>query len=114
MDRFLFVEVQTYASVNSMGHELGKYAYDRYDQVVVHANCIYDIKNDLLRKAEELQEKYPRCKPLKFDLREYTDRYKEKVYDISFKPDSQYNDNFVFILRTKHVCKMNLEVQLNY
>ncbi len=114
MDSYCFIEVQTYASVNKMGLELGQYVYDRYDQVVVHENCKYSIKYDILQKAEELKEKYPRCKPFKFEIREYTDRYQQKIFDISFKPDNPYNDNYVFILRTKHVRRMNLEVQLNY
>ena len=114
MDRFLFIEVQIYKSTNSMGLDLGRYVYDRYDHVVVHANCIYGIKSDILEKAEELKEKYPRCKSFKIEFREYTGRTHEIVYNISAKPDNPYNDNYVFILRTSHIRKMNLEVQLNY
>ena len=113
MDSYCFIEVQTYASVNKMGLELGQYVYDRYDQVVVHENCKYSIKADILQKAEELKEKYPRCRPFKIDWRDYMGRY-GFVFDISAKPDNQYNDNYVFILRTSHIRKMNLEVQLNY
>lgn len=61
MDTWLFIEVQTYQSVNKMGLELGKYVEKRYDQTVVHKDCIDDISADIKKKMEELQEKYPRC-----------------------------------------------------
>lgn len=113
MDTWLFIEVQTYQSVNKMGLELGKYVEKRYDQAVVHKDCIYDISADIKQKMEELQEKYPRCRPFKFEKGVYVDRYQEKIIDLSAKPDNPYNDNYVFILRTKFVRKMNLEINLH-
>lgn len=59
MDKWFFIEVQTYQSVNKMGLELGKYVEKRYDQTVVHKDCIDDISADIKQKMEELQEKYP-------------------------------------------------------
>lgn len=112
MDRWFFIEVQTYMSVNNMGRELGQYVYDKYDQTVVHQNCLTSISDDIKEMMERLEEKYPRCKKYKFEIREYLDRYKETVTDISVKPDNPYNDNYVFILRTKYIRKMNLECTL--
>ena len=113
MDRFFFIEVQTYKSVNKMGLELGEYVYDRYDQTVVHQDCMYDIASDIKKKMEELHEKYPRCKELIFEHSGYTDKYNVTTDDISVKPGNQYNDNYVFILRSKYIRKMNLETSLN-
>ena len=112
MDRWFFVEVQTYKSVNKMGLELGEYVYGKYDQVVVHQDCMNDIANDIKCKIEELQQKYPRCKAFKFEHTGYGDRYGITTDTISVKPESQYNDNFAFILSTKYIRKMNLECNL--
>lgn len=112
MDKWFFIEVQTYMSVNNMGRELGQYVYDKYDQAVVHKDCLCDISCDIEEKMTELEEKYPRCKKFKYDIREYEDRYHETVTDISVKPNNVYNDNYVFILRTKIVRKMNLETTI--
>lgn len=112
MDKWLFIEVQTYLSVNKMGRELAQYVYDKYDQAVVHKDCIPDIQLDILDKMNELQQKFPRCKPFKHELREYKDRRHQKVFDISVGPSNHYNDNFAFILRTKCITKMNLETTL--
>lgn len=112
MDKWLFIEVQTYQSVNNMGRELAQYVYDKYDQTVVHKDCIPDINQDIILKMDELQHKYPRCKPFKHEARKYEDRRHETVFDISVGSCNPYNDNFVFILRTKCITKMNLETTL--
>ena len=109
----MFIEVQTYLSVNKMGLELGQYVYNRYDQVVVHEDCLGEISSDIEQKMAELEEKYPRCKKFKYDVREYQDRYHETVTDISAKPDNTYNDNYVFVLRTKSVRKVNVVCHLH-
>lgn len=114
MDRWFFIEVQTYRSVNQMGLELGEYVYDRYDQTVVHQNCMSGIAADIKEKMEELHEKYPRCKEFLFEHRGYTDKYDVTTDDISVKPSNNYNDNYVFFLRTKYIRKMNLECSLNF
>ena len=31
MDKYYFITVQTYSSVNNMGKELAKYVYEKYD-----------------------------------------------------------------------------------
>ena len=112
MDRWFFIEVQTYRSVNKMGLELGEYVYERYDQSVVHQDCMSDIAADIQAKMEELQEKYPRCREFLFEHRGYTDKYGVTTDDISVKPNSQFNDNYVFILNTKYIRKLNLETSL--
>ena len=109
MDKWYFLEVQTYLSVNNMGRELGQYVYEKYDQMVVHKDCIDEIEADIKSKMEELTGKYPRCKPFKYNLRRYRDRYQEEVPEISVKPDNPYNDNYVFVLGVKYIRKMNLE-----
>ena len=101
-------------SVNNMGRELGQYVYDKYDQTVVHKDCLSGISCDIEEKMAELEEKYPRCKKLKYNVREYEDRYHETVTDLSVKPDNPYNDNYIFILRTKCIRKMNLETSLSF
>lgn len=113
MDKWFFIEVQTYQSVNKMGLELGEYVEKRYDHTVVHKNCIDDISADIKQKMEELQEKYPRCRPFKLEKGVHVDRYQEIIIDLSAKPDNPYNDNYVFILRTKFVRKMNLIANLH-
>ena len=40
MDKWFFIEVQTYQSVNKMGLELGHYVEEMYDHTVVHKDCI--------------------------------------------------------------------------
>lgn len=115
MDKWFYIEVQTYLSVNKMGLELGHYVEEKYDHVVVHKDCIPDIYADIEAKKAELEEKYPRSRPFKYEKREYKDRWQETVPEISAKPDSStYNDSYVFILRTKSIRKMNLEVNLNF
>ena len=100
MDRHYFLEVQTYQSVNNMGHELGRYVEDKYHHMVVHERDMSAIRDDIRKKKEELEEKFPRSRPFKFGMEEYRNKYGEPHYDISAKPDSQYNDNYVFILRS--------------
>lgn len=112
MDKWFFIEVQTYLSVNKMGLELGKYVEKRYDHAVVHKDCINDISADIEAKMAELEKKYPRCRPFKYEKREYKDRWQETVPEISAKPDSTYNDNYIFVLRTSSIRKMNLETSL--
>jgi len=114
MDKWLYVEVQAYQSVNKMGLELGHYVEEKYDHVVVHKDCIPDIYDDIKAKKEELEEKYPRSRPFKFEKRVYKDRWQETVPKISAKLDSTYtyNDNYIFVLRTSSIRRMNLEVNL--
>lgn len=109
MDKYYFIEVQTYKSVNNMGLELGQYVFEKYNQVVVHSNCMYDIKYDIEIKMKELEEKYPKCKPFKFQTMFYKDRYGETFEEITVRPDSPYNDNLVFTTNVKVVRKLNLE-----
>ena len=109
MDKWFYIEVQAYQSVNKMGLELGHYVEKKYDHTVVHKDCIPDIS-----KKEELEEKYPRSRPFKYEKREYVDRWQETVPEISAKPDSTYNDNYIFILRTSSIRKMNLETSLQF
>lgn len=97
-----------------MGKELGQYVFEKYDQSVVHVNCIFDIAADIKEKMQELSEKYPKCRPFKYEFVPHRDRYREYAPDISVKPENKFNDNYVFILRTKSIRKMNLETSLNF
>ena len=56
MDKWFFIEVQTYQSVNKMGLELGHYVEKKYDHTVVHKDCIPDIYYDIKTKKEELED----------------------------------------------------------
>ena len=58
MDKYYFIEVQRFLSVNNMGLDLGRYVEDKYNHAVIHADCMYDIKADITAKMEELQNKY--------------------------------------------------------
>lgn len=79
MDKWFYIEVQTYQSVNKMGLELGHYVEKKYDHTVVHKDCIPDIYDDIKAKKEELEEKYPRSRPFKYEKREYKDRWQERL-----------------------------------
>ena len=96
-----------------MGLELGDYVYDKYDQTVVHQDCMSDIASDIKEKMEELLTKYPRCKAFKFEHQGFADKYGVTADDIAVKKDDPYYDNYVFILRSKYIRKMNLECSLN-
>ena len=50
MDKWYYIEVQTYQSVNKMGLELGHYVEKKYDHTVVHKDCIPDIYDDIKAK----------------------------------------------------------------
>ena len=114
MDKWFYIEVQTYLSVNKMGLELGQYVEKRFDHTVVHKDCIPDIYNDIKAKKEELEEKYPRSRPFKYEMRVYKDRWKEGVPEIFAKPDSTvYNDSYIFVLRANSIREMNLETSLH-
>ena len=104
--------MQTYQSVNKMGLELGHYVEEKYDHTVVHKDCIPAIYNDIKAKKEELEVKYPRSRPFKYEMSVYKDKWQEGIPTISAKPDSTYNDNYIFILRTSSIRKMNLETSL--
>lgn len=112
MDKWFYIEVQTYKSVNKMGLELIQYVEEKYDHSVVHKDCIPDIYNDIKAMKEGLEVKYPRSRPFKYEMSIYIDKWLEGVPTISAKPDSAYNDNYIFILRTSSIRKMNLETSL--
>lgn len=113
MDKFYFIEVMAYQSVNKMGLELGEYVKKRYDKAVVHANCIYGIKADIEQKIQELQEKHPRCRPFELIVSERDNIYGETYKDISVAANKSI-DSYVCILNVQVVRRMNLEYQLNY
>ncbi len=114
MDKWLFIEVFSYRSVNRMGQELGEYVRDKYDRTVVHADCMNDVADDIRSKMDELKKKYPRCKG--FQLRHH--RYEDSDYMIRdhiwaghVDPNKDYE---VFVLHTKKIRKLNLETTLNF
>ncbi len=112
MDKWLYIEVATFRSVNDMGRELAQYVYDKYDQTVVHKDCFPDIQADIIRKMDELQEKYPTLKPYKYETRRYEDRHHETMCDIIVGPSFPHSYSYAFILRPKCITKMNLETSL--
>lgn len=113
MDKYYFISVMAYQSVNNMGLELGRYVNKRYDQVVVHANCMYDIKADIEQKIQELQKKYPRSRPFELKVAERRDKYGESYTEIRVSANSDI-DKHVFIMNVSVVRRLNLECNLNY
>lgn len=113
MDRFYFITVMAYQSVNNMGQELNKYVVERYDQAVVHDNCIYGIKADIEQKMNELQVKYPRCRPFELIFSDRKDKYSETYSDIYVTANKEI-DKHVFVMNVSVVRHMNLECNLLY
>lgn len=107
MDRHFFISVSTYKS-NRMGEELQSYVEQKYHHVVVHKDDFFDIKADIEKKMEELQEKYKRCKPFRFKYMEFTDRYGVECPNITVRPDND-TDQVVLGLRTSYVRNAILE-----
>ena len=112
MDKYYFIEVQRFLSVNNMGLDLGRYVEDKYNHAVIHANCMYGIKADITAKMEELQEKYTRCRPFDFRHSIYKDRIRGDHEDISIAANREL-DKYVLFLRTTVVKKLNLETSWN-
>lgn len=108
MDKYYFIEVQTYQSVNNMGLELGRYVEEEYNHKVVHANQMYDIKADITAKMDELQEKFPRSRA--FDFR--SDIYDDKIdgeHEIISVAANRDIDKYVLILRTTVIRNKSIE-----
>ena len=101
MDRHFFISVSTFKS-NSMGEELQSYVEQKYDQVVVHKDDFYDIKADIEKKMQELQEKYKRCKPFRITYSEFEDQYRVACPHITVKPDTD-TDKVVLWLVSHYV-----------
>lgn len=112
MDKYYFIEVQRFLSVNNMGLDLGRYVEDKYNHAVIHADCMYDIKADITAKMEELQEKYTRCRPFDFRHSIYKDRIRGDHEDISIAANRELG-KYVLFLRTTVVNKLNLETSWN-
>lgn len=102
MTSYLFLEVNTYLSVNRMGLELGKYVADKYDQTIINKKNFESVLEDILQKKKELETKYPRCRPFIEHHYHGSDRY-GKCPRVYVKPDSTYNDNIVFSLISKNI-----------
>lgn len=113
MDKYYFISVMAYQSVNNMGLELNKYVVERYDQAVVHANCIYGIKADIEQKMGELQEKYPRSRPFKLIVNDRKDKYGESYIDLYVTANKDI-DKHVFVMNVSVVRHLNLECNLLY
>ena len=110
MNKHYFIDVRTYQSVNNMGLELGKYVEKKYNHVVVAAEDFGVVATDIKEKMKELEKKYPRSRPFKYETGWKKDRYGLSGEVISVKPDSTYNDNFVFIMETT-VIRNEVEVK---
>lgn len=104
MDKYYFIEVQTYQSVNNMGLELGRYVEEEYNHKVVHANQMYDIKADITAKMDELQEKFPRSRALDFR----SDKINEEHGEMSVAANRAI-DKYVLILRTTVIRNKSIE-----
>lgn len=113
MDKYYFISVMAYQSVNNMGLELNKYVVDRYDQAVVHANCINDIKADIEQKMQDLQEKYPRSHPFKLIVNDRKDKYGESYKDL-YVTANKVIDKHIFVMNVSIVRHLNLECNLLY
>ena len=113
MDKYYYISVMAYQSVNNMGLELNKYVVKRYDQAVVHANCINDIKADIEQKMGELQEKYPMSRPFELIVNERKDKYGESYKDLYVTANKDI-DKHIFIMNVSVVRHLNLEYNLNY
>ncbi len=105
-----FISVTAYLSVNNMGKELGQYVEDKYNQTVVSEDDFEDVAIDIAEKKTELEKKYPRCRPFRYLTYKGTDRYGQECENIYVKPDSSYNDNVIFSLRTT-VIRNEVEVK---
>lgn len=100
MAKNYFVTVRTYQSVNNMGLELGRYVERKYDKVVVPAEDFDKVKADIMEKMKYLEKEYPRSRPFKMETISYVDRYQQSAPSIYVTPQSNYNDNHIFILDT--------------
>lgn len=96
MDKHYFLSVYTYKS-NSMGAELSKYVYEKYNHVVVSSDDIYDVKDDIQSKMRELEEQYKRCKPFRFEYRELRSSHDEIIPYIVVKPDTDTDKVVLYI-----------------
>lgn len=113
MDKFYFITIMAYQSVNKMGLKLGEYVSKRYDQVVVHADCMDDIKADIQKKMRELEMEFPRSRPFELTVTERYDKYKAKYTDIRVSANSA-TDSHIFIMNISVIRRLNLEVNLNF
>ena len=112
MDKYYFIDVQRFLSVNNMGLELGKYVEDKYNHAVIHANCMYDIEADITAKMKELEEKYPKCRPFDYRSDMYEDKIRGDHETISVAANREL-EKYVLFLRTTVVRKLNLETSWN-
>lgn len=101
MKRHYFIMVRPYLSVSKMGLELGEYVDRKYNHVVVSADDFEKVKDDIREKMKELKEKYPRSKSFKMLTVYDIDRYEKGAPYIYVTPQSQYNDNHIFVLNTE-------------
>lgn len=100
MEKNYFMTVRTYQSVNNMGLELGHYVERKYHNVVVSAEDFGKVTVDIMEKMKELEKKYPRSRAFKMETLSHVDRYQQKHPNIYVTPQSNYNDNHIFILDT--------------
>lgn len=99
MEKYYFVTVRTYQSVNNMGLELGKYVEEKYDKVVMPAGDFGRVQGDILEKMKELEKKYPRSRAFKMETLSLTDiLHGKNAPSLYVKPQNKYNDNHIFVL----------------
>jgi len=112
VDKYYFITVQTYLSVNNMGKELAKYVYEKYDSAVMRAEDMEHVEDDIKRRMWELSTEFPRCRPLVFDSLETKNLYGEIEVQFWAKPQNNYNDNVVFTLRTAWIRKLAIQTRI--
>ena len=103
MSKYYFLTVQTYKSVNKMGEALASYVDKKYDCTIVDVAGFDAVEKDIKEKMAELQKQYPRCRPFRYNCYKTKDRWSNGQEHIYVKPESTYNDNLVFAIRSEHV-----------
>ena len=91
-----------------MGNELSAYVYDKYNHVVVSADDIHNVKDDIQMKMRELEEQNKRCKPFRFVHRESRGSYGEMEPHIMVKPDTD-TYKVVFSIHADYIRNAILE-----
>ena len=95
-----FISVKTGPLVNKMGAELGTYAKEKYDRVVVSEDGFEDVNIDLLEKKAELEMKYPNSKPFCYITREYQARYGCSGERIRVAAENTGKGRYIFSMET--------------
>lgn len=105
-----FVEVQTYQSVSKMGKEIGNYVYIHYHHNLVTEGGWKALVDDVKKYIDKKQKEHPRCRPMVFRDAVFEDGFHKKYHRCSLRPQAQTNDNYAFIVETKRVYGIDLNL----